>query len=68
MQSQRLAHLRNSIVPFAAGLFALKQAAKQNQTQNECGGILAYIGKPTEGNRSFDGISFTQTFASFLTK
>lgn len=70
--SQKLNTFKNLMVPFATGLYAYNQATQLSK-ENECGGILAYVSKPCQPdqvpqNRSFDGISFSKTFANILTK
>jgi len=41
----------------------------KSKKENECGGIIAYIGNPAKPEgQAFDGISFSKTFANFLTK
>ena len=73
-QTNKLSSYKNMMVPFASAMYALKQANDSyNQTQNECGGILAYISKPAESEqisaaRHYDGVSFSKTFANLLTK
>jgi hypothetical protein len=72
--TQPLVRSKNMLVPLAASLYAMKQAKDMYSSQkNECGGILAYISKPSTvdnapTNHNFDAISFSKTFANYLTK